>query len=502
MQQSGSGGLLAIGTLNVGGPTSVSLGQANQIATLGSVSTGTLTLSDTQSLAITGPVTAGTASLTSSGSITGSGQVALGTLNGSSGGSATFSAANILSQLGSFTAGGALTVNATTPFQITGAVTAPSVQLTAAGNTIAESGNGVITTGTLSGVASTATFGSASNAIGTLGSFTAPGTLTIADGQALAVAGPVSAGTLNISTPGGISFSGTTTATTVSLAAGGQITQPSGTFTATTLNGNANGLAQFGGNTGTQRGTTQAPTASVTTLGNFTVRNGGTLALVSNTPLTIAGQLSSTYIAVASRSSMTLADGSAIVTTGLPPASQGGANPSAPGSYLQVLPDPQTGTGVFQQLGTSSIVALNGTPATLRIQIPDGGTILLNNLYGPGSNVVLGTGVGGEASGTVTLGNLFVAGQSGGARLFGSVAGENGFVAAQRSFINPNFNPRYTLNDCPIQSVSCTSVASFLSPKSFLRTQPFLTLNLLTLAAAPDPDDPELLLPNISDRDY
>ena len=68
-------------------------------------------------------------------------------------------------------------------------------------------------------------------------------------------------------------------------------------------------------------------------------------------------------------------------------------------------------------------------------------------------------------------------------------------------------NGLYTLNGCAIGSAGCspdsltiTSVASGVIAS--VARPDILVLDVLDLSITRDRDDPELLLPNISDRDY
>ena len=82
-----------------------------------------------------------------------------------------------------------------------------------------------------------------------------------------------------------------------------------------------------------------------------------------------------------------------------------------------------------------------------------------------------------------------------------------GFDAAQVAQISPSVNGLYTLNGCAIGSAGCsadsltiTSVAAGIIAS--VARPDILVLDVLDLSITRDRDDPELLLPNISDRDY
>jgi filamentous hemagglutinin family protein len=513
-----AGAITASGTLGAHA-AGIALTQPNSISALGTVvSTGGFALTDTVPLTIGAVVATGGIAPTLvinddnpsfgpggvldaiSGNVNDGGVVTLRPFT--SGGSLTIGGGNgIFGSVAAATDTLVLGSSTTSAVTINGALNllgATDVYIASTG-AISEGPNGGISAIALAGTGSTISLPN-TNAITTLGSLNATGAITIADSASLAVSGPVNAGKLTITTPGGITFTGTTTATTLNLFAGGQITQPGGTITTSLLTGTANGLAQFGPDAA-------GPIANVGTLGSFTVGNTGTLTLADNIPLTIQGPLSAAYLGISAPSSITL-NGGTIATTGLPFGQQSGTDPSRPGSYLLVTPDPTTDTGSFTQTGISSVSGLNGGAATLRIQVPDNGTVRFADLDSPNLNLVLDAGTGGTALGSVTLNNLLVLGQGGATTLTGIVADQQGVGAAAVSFINPAVNTAYTLNNCPIESTACISVNlnisafSELAPKSFLRVSTDIILPLLTLDVVPDPNDPDLLLPNISAEDY
>ena len=179
------------------------------------------------------------------------------------------------------------------------------------------------------------------------------------------------------------------------------------------------------------------------------------------------------------------------------------------------MPD-ATGRDAFVQTGTTTVLPLSFATNTLRI---DPATVTLANLLAGSTNLVLSPGAGGTATGNLTAANLLVLGSGGSTTLFGTVAGQTGFNAAYVSQISPSFNVNYLLNGCAIASVTCAppvpapapipvapplviaDFQSFILPLSFLRPD-ILTLDVLNLSVTRDRDDPTLLLPNISDRDY
>jgi len=390
----------------------------------------------------------------------------VGALEGFSGGPASFTATNNIAVLGSFsTSGGfamrdaeALTVsgpvtdtslagvalNVAGALTLAGSLSAPDVTLVASG-AIAEAPSAVLTAGALAGSGTSAAF-TATNKIATLGSFSTSGGFVMSDAEALTVSGPVTDTSLAgvaLNAAGALTLAGNLSAPNVALVASGAIVQQSGTFTAGSLTASASGVASFGGN---------SSIAAVGTLGPVAVQSG-TFALTDSDALRINGPLSADDIAVSATGTMVLAGGT-ITTLGLPLAQQFGAQPAAPGSFLQVLPG-SGGTAQFVQLGVTVIDPPNGVVPTLRIQVADsGGSITLNDLVGLTANLVLAN-FSGPNSGIIDVGSLSVIGATGLANLFGSVAGNTGPTAARISVITPAINSNYLLNDCVIMAATC-----------------------------------------------
>ncbi len=351
---------------------------------------------------------------------------------------------------------------------------------------VSEIGAGAVMVPVLTGSAATAVLNGA-NQVGTLGGFSTPGALVLNDIRNLAINGPVTAGNLTL-TGGSITFAGPVSTGALTLTASGTVTQTAGTLIAGTLSGVAAGGASFGAK----------GTALIGQLGAFNTGGAG-LALTDAGPLAITGPLQAAELAIAGTGLVTLAGGS-ITTNGLPLAQQRGSLPELPGSFIQVLAGAD-GQGQIVQTGTTLVLPLSGSTATLRLDLPAaGGSLALANLSAPSTNLVLSLGTG-RATGQIEAASLLVIGSGGSAGLTGSVGGNTGFTAAETSNIEPGFNVRYLLNGCAIASASCTVQPSFLLPQSFLRPD-LLSLSLLDLTVTQDRDDPSLLLPNISDRDY
>ncbi|WP_216851130.1 hypothetical protein, partial [Acidisphaera sp. L21] len=509
-------GAIAVDTL-VGSGASATLNGANAIGTLGGfTTTAGFALQNTQGLIVNGPLAANIAALTVAGNLSLSGVVTVPTLSLTAGGditqggnpltttlltgsarSATFTAANAIATIGPFSTTNALTVNDAGALSVIGPLNTGTTSLAAGGSiNLAASVNGTsvsidtldditqqsgtITAGTLSGSARSglgvANFTGA-NRIDTLGRFAA-GTLTLNDTGALTIGGPVVANALTVQS-GALVVNGAVSANNFTIATTGGITQSGGTLA-------VGGLT---GSTGTSVSLGQAGRAAVNRLGAFTV-GSGTFTLADATALTITGPLSAADLAVSATGQLVLAGGT-ISTTGLPLAQQRAAAPTAPGSYLQVLPD-ATGASRFIQTGTTTIQPLGGGMATLRIDLPGvGGNLTLDGLSARNTDLVLSLGLGGTATGVLNVADLLVLGRAGHADLTGSVAGITGFTAAEISHISPAFDTRYLLNGCAIMSISCVVQSSIIVPQAFLRPD-LLSLDVLNLSVTRDRDDPTL----------
>ncbi len=353
----------------------------------------------------------------------------------------------------------------------------------------------------------------AGNQIGTLGAFAARGgTFNMADARALLVAGPVSAATsAAITDPATVAIApgGSVTAPAVSLTAAdlaiqgsvegantvrlvatsGGIAEP-GALTAGTLAASSSGIVSLPGAT---------PLANrVATLGNVTA---GNFTLVDGEDLLIAGTLNAPSIHIDdSGFALAIGNGTAINTGGvarplgkvafttLPTYAQG-----APGAYLRA--------GSFQQVGNVTVAPLNGGPTSLRIDVtsPTG-----NVMFGANGGLTANTTdlvvdlTGGTLGGLIfvkTLDLRYVPG-AGNANLSGTVNGLGGPAAAGVSYITPLPNPKYQINRCPISSVNCI----LLSVAAVPVINPLQDIYLGVLGNAQDDDD--LLLPDVSERDY
>lgn len=493
-----AGGALAIGTLEASG-NAIDLGGANRIAALGTVTSATsLVLADGSGLAIAGPVSAvGSLVFDLAGAIAETGgKIGAGVLAGSASALDLSSGANLIAALGPFTTPGDLALNDQGSLAITGLVTAASLSLRAK-TAVTEQTAGNLRATTLNLSAASVTLGG-NNTLAALGSAEVTGALTLDDTADLFLTGPISAAKLDLTSTGSIAQ----TAGTLDV----------GTLTATTFTS-----ASFG----------SAGIAIIGTLGNMSA--GSSLVLADSTPLVIAGALSAPYLAISAVGSMIL-DGGSIATTGLPPARQSGAAPTAPGSFLQVNPGPD-GSGLFTQIGTTMVSPLGGAPSTLRIGIPsDPGTLTLSDLVAPQTTIILEIGSG-TATGTLDAAGLLVLGQGGSASLAGTINAIGGSDAAAIAGITPSPDILYEFNGCEIATGCLALLTTQFDPLSqpvaysILRPDieagslsdpvfddddrhrranktPLLTLELLDLAVGRNDDDATIQLPNISDRDY
>ena len=187
--------------------------------------------------------------------------------------------------------------------------------LVASSGSIGETG--ALSAGTLTGSAGTTASFTGTNAIAALGSFIAPGGLTLTDGQDLSIVGAVSStnGTVVVNDGGfALDLPGTIVASAASLSAGsisiGGMLDVTGTaaliassggidetgaLLASTLTGSAETAANFIGSSSIAN--------SVGTLGAFTV-GAGTLLLVDATGLTTSGVITSNGVAITSRGAL------------------------------------------------------------------------------------------------------------------------------------------------------------------------------------------------------
>jgi len=399
-------------------------------------------------------------------------------------------------------------------------------------------GSSLTGVGTLTGTAGSASIASTANTIASLGAFFTTGAFSLGNAQALTVTGTVSAGTsltLTLAgplalgaptTPGTLTSPGTVNLTVTA------ITEPNGGITAAMLTGNGGASAVLNGRN------------RVNALGAFTT-NPGSFVLNDLVPLVIDGPLSANLINIQAPGSITLAGDVATAA-----ATSGGAT-------FVVGPD-LSGNATFAQTGTSNIAPLGSGNAAVEVDTNQAQTSLVafNNLVGPHADLVLQLG-NGVASGTVDAGSLFVHGAGGSAVFFKSVvSGQSGPAAAAAARyglpgnMTPSQNPAYQMNDCTIGATVCspvhvTSTIMGTRTDNILQANPVggqavatvsigvsnIVSSLIDSVAAGAPQtsqqidlrgvplvnpmrdlangplrdqqaDPDLLLPNVSEKDY
>ena len=442
-----AGGLIAAGTLNTPGGVSgdMTLGSAaNRIATLGSIAaTGRIAVTDAVPMTVAGPVSASAIQLTDAGSITLSGPVTAGTLDLATG------------------AGG----------------------VTQSGGTLS-----VATLSATAGVVGGLRLTSAGNRIDSIGPMTVSGgDLVLTESGDLAVRGPLSAPDASLATQGSITLPGSLGIPgTLALAAGGTIVRPAGAggFSVGTLTGSAMTLADFG--TGSR----------INTLGSF-ILTGSTLSVDNAIPLSVTGPLQASFISITATDLLTLSG--TITTTGLPVGTQlGSATPVSPGTSFSVTSSGTGATPTIHNAGLLSFVPEAGAATnTVRFQLPgNGGALIFDNLSGPQTALLLFTNSGGTATGQINAYQLYVVGSAGSTTLIGSIANYTGPEAARAAGIKPQPQTAYRLNACPIGSVNCVLIPlAALPPLNPLR-------DFVLDAGANDNGDDELLLPDVSSKDY
>ena len=302
---------------------------------------------------------------------------------------------------------------------------------TAAGSTL--SGNLYSGNVSLSGTA---------NTIGGIASFVqSGGNLILRSGTLLNITGPLQAANAALTilpatgttvVPGVTITGDVIVPGTLSLVSNGTIVRSAGSFDVGTLTGSAVHLADFGA------------ASNIAVLGNYSV-TGSVLLLDNAAPLTIQGTVQTEFFAIAATGSMTLAGN--IVTLGVATGQSGG-------STLSVSAD-ASGNALFQQIGVSSILPLNGNIATVKITLPAvGGTIVLNNLSAPSADLVV-FNPGGTTSGSANVAGLVVMGRQGGTDLSGAIGGATSASATPTTTTLSNPESSYRMNACTVGSVSC-----------------------------------------------
>jgi hypothetical protein len=337
---------------------------------------------------------------------------------------------------------------------IAGSVATPEVDLTATNGTITQTGNGVVIASTLTGSAQSADF-SGNNSVTTLDAFTTANGLTLNDVIPLTVTGPVRDNVqVSLNVQGSITLAGNLTAPLVTLNAdGGAITETSGTLTAGTLTGSAATGAQFG--TGTPDPAAVTTLADFTlSSGTFTLIDTVPLTLTGtfiapyfqiDAPgqITLAAETVQTAgIPLAQQSGLSAGTPGSNFAVSAVGSGSGSALFSQTGvTLITYLPDTETATQVRP---------------TVRIDVAGNGGISLNELYAPSADLVLASPAG-ALTGALAANNLLILGYTGSANLSGTVLGRGGQQAAAAARIG-QVNPNYLLNGCVIAAATCGNI--------------------------------------------
>ena len=435
------GGTAAAGTLAAEAAADILLEAAgNRIDTLGSVAAGgRLAVADASALRVSGPVQSATARLSTDGGLTFDGTLTAGTLD-----------------------------------------------LETRSGGVSQTGGTLVLDTLAGGIVGDARLDGTANRIAALGGLTVgSGSLTLKDNTDLAVAGALAAANISLATPGSVSLAGVITTGTLTLQTGGPVLRPAGAggLVVGVLAGQIADLADFGAS------------SQIDTVGPLTVTgDAGRLVIANAVPLAVAGPLDVASIAVTASRLITLTG--TITTTGVGLQAQAAAaKPLAPGSSFAVTAN--AGGAAIRQTGTLLLQPSPGAAAaTVRLNLPaGGGTIVLDNLYGPRSNLILDMGSTGTAKGVLTVANLRLIGVQGSTALFGTVSDTAGPEAARRATVSPRPAATYRLNGCPIGSVNCVLLPIGLVPL----TNP---LRDVALDLRRDNGGDDLALPDVSSQDY
>ncbi|MCW3473886.1 filamentous hemagglutinin N-terminal domain-containing protein [Limobrevibacterium gyesilva] len=457
----------------------------NAVTTLGPFAAGgSFTLVNQQDLALAGAITAGSGiMLSSAGSVSQDAGSSLGTT-----GAIRISALGAFRQAasGDITAGGAaglIDIATTTGISAGGALNATGaggrVQLATHGSIDQTSAPGAGgNTGRLNATRLDIAAGDSvaldsvaggGNHIGTLDAASAAaGDLTLSNAQDLVIVGPARAG-------GGIAIS-----------AAGDLTVAAGTLilggTAASLTAGLN-LTQAAG------GLVAAPNVTITAPGTIAVAGTlqGTKIVISGPGGSLSGQV-------------TLANGAAFAT--------GSAGQFVGQQVFAHLPTSGTATaGTYistvglTQIGNASVTGLHGVGSPT-FRIDTSGNVAFDRAGGltaRTTTLILNILGAGAVTGQVFIQGLYVnypVGTAGSIDLVGSVGDVGGQPAAQVSFIAPMQNANFRFNSCPIGSTNCIVLSVLGVPI----TNPTQDVDIRTLRD--QQDDPDILLPNVSDKDY
>ena len=401
--------------------------------------------------------------------------------------------------------------------------------LTAGDQRIAGNGVTLAGTGSLISPAGSISVDAGSGALALAGPVQAAQAVTLA-GQSITGAGSITGATLTVTSSGPASFSGPVSTqgrqsfATQGLTTRGSLASQSDGIALDAGGGalaigapvSAAGLIDLRGGSIAVAGPVLTPGAvtlnasggpvsmtSAVSAGSVTVQGGAvTLApssstsadsaiQVTGTAVTLAGQESAPRLLVTA-SSITLQGGQITVggvvqvarsAIGLPLAADGG-----PGAYFETA-------SAFSQTGTTRVLAI-GSQATVRVDLTSGGgTVVFSDLNAPTSNLAIGSGAG-SATGQLVVNqlSLLFSGTSGSARLAGIVHQQSGNGAAAASAIFPRPDRQFQVNGCAVSSINCI----VLNPQLVPVFNPLKELSLSFFRE--QEDDPELLVPNVTEQ--
>ncbi len=241
----------------------------------------------------------------------------------------------------------------------------------------------------------------------------------------------------------------------------------------------------------------------------------GQMAIESPAVLSFAGKLAAPQILLGNQEAPnrivwtggTILTGSAIPVPG-PGIVPDIARPVGPGSpyYASGL---FATAGGFQQTGTTVVGGLDGArQQTVEFTLKGlGGTVSFDpapgfGLAAPGTQLLLDLQMTGRAIGTIDVAGLNVyyfgatPNAGGGSKLTGSVDGRTGSSAAASGFVHSLPGVNYTLNNCPIQAVSCVLLSPVIVPLGSPVQDIVVTVDRR------HQDDDDLILPNVGEQDY
>ncbi len=409
---------------------------------------------------------------------------------------------------------------------------AGTLALTGTGAISEGGGTGTIIAGRLTGSSGgTTTLDNLANQIGALGPFSAGSDLTLLNSvEAMTVSGSITVSgensTLflrNGSSGGGsdllLADDSRLQATNVTLLAPDRINGPDTTIVATALTLPNAGAAVTAANQiilGDPTSANPIPTNSIGRLGPIVANQS--LVVMNATELLLGGDITAPTIRIGATNGLTIANNVTITT--------GGTVLALP-AQSSVPPDTDASVGfnlaLLDSSGTIDLgprLTIQGLPGvaepTMRIAQTQGGQVRFGELVAPSTSVVLHVGTGSAVSqggGNIDVKNLFVFYRSGAPsiQLSGNVGGQSASGAATISRIGREtvtaafgqtelgliFDPSsvYQINQCSITSVNCVLTSTLQIP-------PQLPLQTLYLPLPPSVlDDPDLLLPFISDQD-